>query len=33
MTNMTQANAEPVFEFARQLAAVRQPSRHGQLWL
>jgi hypothetical protein len=30
MTDMTQANAEAVFEFARQLAAVRQPSRHGR---
>jgi len=32
MIDMAQANAEAVFEFARQLAAVKQPSDMVELW-
>ena len=32
MIDMAQANAEAVFEFARQLAAVKQPSDMVGLW-
>jgi hypothetical protein len=32
MIDMAQANAEAVFEFARQLATVKQPSDMVELW-
>jgi len=32
MIDMAQANAEAVFEFARQLAGVKQPSDMVELW-
>ena len=32
MIDMAQANAEAVFEFARRLAAVKQPSDMVELW-